>query len=150
MSCASQNDKRSDFLFPLRAHVEQGGRKCHFPWDAAERSVKTEVKAFIMLEKDGRRSTVRPRVDSEQQPFSVFDSEIRELRTVTLVPCVSLCLEVCSEKINVLHLPLSISPYPRERVCVGGSRAEIEDSTCTFHHATEGPTEDPCPASCCF
>ena len=115
MSCASQNDKRSDFLFPLRAHVEQGGRKCHFPWDAAERSVKTEVKAFIMLEKDGRRSTVRPRVDSEQQPFSVFDCEIRDLRMVMLVLCVY--VQWNSQTINVLRSPLSISPLPCERVC---------------------------------
>ena len=69
--------------------MEEGGRKCHFLWDAAERSVRTAVKALIMLEKGLRRSTVRPRVDSEQQPFSVFDSEIRELRSDACTMCIS-------------------------------------------------------------
>ena len=44
------------------------------------------VTAFITLEKDLLSVPVPSRVASEQQSISVFECELRELRTVTLVP----------------------------------------------------------------
>ena len=51
-------------------------------------------------------------------PFSVFDCEIRDLRTVMLVLCVP--VPRSSDTINVLRLPLSISLITGECVCACG------------------------------
>ena len=83
----------SDVVTVLMSEPHSPGKaQRHFPWDGAGWSVKTAVAGFFFfhhVRAGQRRIPVRPRVDSEQRSSSVFDCEVRELRIVTLVSCVS-------------------------------------------------------------